>query len=376
MKKKIVLGLLFPLLAEAQSLPYRFEKTIVDSTLHPQIKATEFAFQGHYLRALETWNSQRPLSSPPRWNAFDSTFYAESKVLPAQAYLLERAAKEDVLVVNELHHNPSHRTFAASLLPELYRLGYRYLGLEALHDEEINKRGYPRPESGYYTKEPEFGNFIRQALSLGFTVFGYEEKETDRYDADPWKNREMAQAHNIYRYMQEHQQGKYFIYCGAGHAFEGDNNGRGLSMAGHLSKLLKKDLFTVDQNRYAYRGPGYSHPFNALVKETSVLQHRDGRLFRGNPASYETDLHLIQSSDPLPVPQTGYRMEEDLEYPVLALLKIEKDGVPVCIKEIKRPGEVLHAAPGTYLLEVWNARYEKTREKKIDIKENKEKTQK
>lgn len=149
MKKKIVLGLLFPLLAEAQSLPYRFEKTIVDSTLHPQIKATEFAFQGHYLRALETWNSQRPLSSPPRWNAFDSTFYAESKVLPAQAYLLERAAKEDVLVVNELHHNPSHRTFAASLLPELYRLGYRYLGLEALHDEEINKRGYPRPESGY-----------------------------------------------------------------------------------------------------------------------------------------------------------------------------------------------------------------------------------
>jgi hypothetical protein len=369
MKYKLCMGisLLFPLFTLAQSLPYRFEKNILDSSLHPQIKATEFAFQGNYLRALEVWNSQRPLSTAPTWNAYDSTFFAESTIVPAKTYLLERTRQEDVFILNELHHNPSHRAFAASLLPELYRQGYRYLGLEALHDDSLDTRGYPTPESGYYTKEPEFGNFIREALALGFTVFGYEERETDKFDDDPWKNREIAQAQRIYHFMQGHKEGKYFIYCGAGHAFEGDNNGRGLSMAGHLSKLLQKDLFTVDQNRYAYRGPGYSHPFHALVKETSMLQHRDGRLFRGNPKSYETDLHLIQSADPLTPPLTAYRLENVKEYPVLALLKVEKDGVPVRVKEIKGTDEVLPAPAGNYTLEVWNARYEKIEDKKVRI---------
>lgn len=363
------LCLLAPLTPQAQTLSYRFGKTIADSTVHPQIKATEFAFQGDFEKALSTWNAQRPLSKPPTWNTYDSTFFAESKILPAKTYLLERAATEEVFVLNELHHNPSHRAFAASLLPELYKQGYRYLGLEALHDEKINERGYPTPESGYYTKEPEFGNLIRQALALGFTLFGYEEKETDRYDADPWKNREMAQAHTINRYMQEHKEGKYFIYCGAGHAFEGDNNGRGLSMAGHLGKLLDKNLFTVDQNRYAYRGPGYSHPFHALVEETAVLQHRDGRMFRGNPPSYETDLHLIQSAAPLLAPKGSYRLEKAPEYPVLALLKKEADGVPLRVKEVSGPGAVLHAPPGNYTLEIWNSRYEKISERKVTIKE-------
>ncbi|MDM1377879.1 hypothetical protein [Myroides marinus] len=85
----------------------------------------------------------------------------------------------------------------------MYENGYRYLGLEALIDIEINDRKFPTLESGFYTVELEFGNFIKQALDLGFIIFGYEAPQEANWDTDNWKNREIGQAQNIYRFMQK-----------------------------------------------------------------------------------------------------------------------------------------------------------------------------
>ncbi|MCJ7932797.1 MAG: hypothetical protein MUW56_03995 [Chryseobacterium sp.] len=100
--------------------------------------------------------------------------FVKHKVENAKDYILNKSKKEEILILNEAHHYASHRTFATSLLKGLYENGYRYLGLEALGDDSINIRKFPTIHSGFYTSEPQFGNFIKTALDLGFILFKYE----------------------------------------------------------------------------------------------------------------------------------------------------------------------------------------------------------
>ncbi|MBK7637262.1 MAG: hypothetical protein IPJ13_25495 [Saprospiraceae bacterium] len=41
-------------------------------------------------------------------------------------------------------------------------------------DSILQYEGYPTLKSGYYTKEPQFGNLVRAAHKKGFKIFGYE----------------------------------------------------------------------------------------------------------------------------------------------------------------------------------------------------------
>ncbi len=356
----------------AQEFPYKLSKDIIaekDSNQNAfalQIAATNFAFQGDYKQALKTWNEQRPNQKEIKLTEFDSLFLAKSKVISAKEYILEKSKEEEIIILNELHHNSSHRKFARSLLKGLYDNGYRYLGLEALNDNQINDRKFATIESGYYTSEPEFGNFIKEALDLGFTLFGYEASETDNWDTDKWKNREIAQAQNIYKFMQNHTDGKYFIYCGAGHAFEGDNNGRGKSMAGVLADLTKINPLTIDQNRYSDKGENrYNQPLSKLVQSNvpSILINSDETIFRSNSTSYETDISIIQPiinfekidsswlNDNVQI-EVEIPTEKTINYPALLLIyrkgELKMNGIPTKIIELANNQKKIFVKKGNY----------------------------
>ena len=356
----------------AQEFPYKLSKDIIaekDSNQNAfalQIAATNFAFQGDYKQALKTWNEQRPNQKEIKLTEFDSLFLAKSKVISAKEYILEKSKEEEIIILNELHHNSSHRKFARSLLKGLYDNGYRYLGLEALNDVHINQRKFGTLESGYYTSEPEFGNFIKEALDLGFTLFGYEASETDNWDTDKWKNREIAQAQNIYKFMQNHTDGKYFIYCGAGHAFEGDNNGRGKSMAGVLSDLTKINPLTIDQNRYSDKGENrYNQPLSKLVQSNvpSILINSEETIFRSNSTSYETDISIIQPiinfekidsswlNDNVQI-EVEIPTEKTINYPALLLIyrkgELKMNGIPTKIIELANNQKKIFVKKGNY----------------------------
>ena len=356
----------------AQEFPYKLSKDIIaekDSNQNAfalQIAATNFAFQGDYKQALKTWNEQRPNQKEIKLTEFDSLFLAKSKVISAKEYILEKSKEEKIIILNELHHNSSHRKFARSLLKGLYDNGYRYLGLEALNDVHINQRKFGTLESGYYTSEPEFGNFIKEALDLGFTLFGYEASETDNWDTDKWKNREIAQAQNIYKFMQNHTDGKYFIYCGAGHAFEGDNNGRGKSMAGVLADLTKINPLTIDQNRYSDKGENrYNQPLSKLVQSNvpSILINSEETIFRSNSTSYETDISIIQPitnfekidsswlNDNVQI-EVEIPTEKTINYPALLLIyrkgELEMNGIPTKIIELANNQKKIFVKKGNY----------------------------
>jgi hypothetical protein len=60
-----------------------------------------------------------------------------------------------VIMINEEHRTPLHRSFTKRLLPILYKKGFRYLALESLSetDTKLNSRKYPVQKSDTYSGE-------------------------------------------------------------------------------------------------------------------------------------------------------------------------------------------------------------------------------
>jgi hypothetical protein len=272
----LVLGTLSAI-GQTKPVPYRLSNQIETQLKTDTVPwkyqkgAWEFSFAGHYLQALQAWDSQYP-TMMRKVTAKDSALFKTYAPSPAKAYLVEQAKKHQLFIINESHHNPLHRAFTQSLLADLYQQGYRYLALEALdqNDSLINQRKYPLQESGYYTKEPQMGNLIREALRLGYTVFGYDSEGNGR-------EREIGQARNIQRMLQKDPKAKMLIHCGFDHVNEGPSPAWEKAMAGRLKEFTGLDPFTVDQESLTpTSAPRFDEPFLQLsnVPYPAVYFHK------------------------------------------------------------------------------------------------------
>jgi hypothetical protein len=69
--------------------------------------------------------------------------------------LARAAAAAQVVMINEAHHVPQHRAFALELLKKLRQDGFTHFASETLYetDTQLNARGYPTGQTGYYTIE-------------------------------------------------------------------------------------------------------------------------------------------------------------------------------------------------------------------------------
>lgn len=166
----------------------------------------------------------------------------------AKKYLLNKTKNEQLVMINEAHYAPFHRVFTMDLLAELYKQGFRYIGLEGLvnHNEtlhEINTTRYPTINSGYYIREPQYGNLIRYAIQLGFTVFAYDENNTKSVN-----EREIDQANNILKIIKKDSTAKILIHAGWGHIREDTTEIK--TMAYYIKKFSGIDPFTISQASY------------------------------------------------------------------------------------------------------------------------------
>lgn len=337
-----------------------------------QTAAVNYSFIGDHKNTLISWDTAVQ-SRKYKPTAADSALLKNASLKNARDYIIERSKKEQVIIINEAHHNPMHRRFTSSLLKGLYQNGYRYLGLEAIEDSLINERNYAVKESGYYTNEPEFGNMIYEARRLGFIVFGYEAPEGKN-----GKEREIAQAQNIKQYMQAHPEGKVIIHCGFDHIFEGEVRNWEKAMAGRLKEYTGIDPFTIDQVKFSERSsPELSHYFvNATnKKEAFVLIDAQHQAFRGSTTPPQTDLVIIH-------PRTRYKWDRPhwralgrktywlpkkrltgLSFPlmVMAMRTDElENGVPADIIYLESPEhkKPLYLTPGKYTLLMRNDAHE------------------
>ena len=154
----------------------------------------------------------------------------------------ELARDTRVVMLNENHWYPKHRLFAIALLKKLKKSGYTHLALEALYpnqDRKINERGYPTFNSGYYIREPNFGQLIRSAKKLGFVIIGYENENREI-------NRELGQAQNLKQILDENPNHKIFVYAGLDHILEKETKS-GKRMAAYFKELTEINPLTINQ---------------------------------------------------------------------------------------------------------------------------------
>ena len=267
-----------PSIQPPASLPYKFSATIQQEVTSGKLGANQFAAWdyasiGDYQAALLAWDEVP--GSPRRLAAADSLAFVGLHAVDAVRYILARARTEQLIILNEAHHNPRHRVFTASLLPGLARLGFRYLAVEAITEQQdigVNQRGYPIDQTGFYTKEPQFGRLLRTGYANGYQLVAYD------YGAKPSTDmqtsiaaREPAQARHIARLLQTDPTAKIVIHCGFSHANEGpDGLGGQPAMAARLRELTGIDPFTIDQTALTEAGsPGGEAACYRLATATS-----------------------------------------------------------------------------------------------------------
>ena len=97
-------------------------------------------------------------------------------------------------------------------------IGYETIALEALapkQDSLLNiNSGYPKLQTGFYTREQNYSNLIRKAKELGFTFVEYE-------NHNKTIDREVGQAENLYnKTFKKNPNKKVIVLLGIDHLLE------------------------------------------------------------------------------------------------------------------------------------------------------------
>lgn len=369
----------------AQTNFYWFKKDVDDTFIKDKTKdlsyrsqmgATYFAIGNHYREALAAWD----MKFGTKQENNEAEGLSNYKIVEAKKFILKKAKREQIIILNEAHHNARHRNFAKSLLKGLYRKGFRYLGVETLKNDSLNLKKFPTLTSGFYSQEPQFGLFLKEALSLGFKVFPYESKGNG-------KEREIGEAQNIYNFLRKNPQGKTLIYCGYAHAYEGKYPDWEKAMAERLKEYTGIDPFTIDQTQYSEKSlPATTSP---LVTKTglpypAVLINKKGEPFQGQKKEYHTDAVILgveakyrhnkpawmltKGKNYIPIPKKN--LQENLL--VLAYKKGELayDGVPEDITETSSDPEenYLILGKGAYEIVYENKDYKTIAHEELVVK--------
>jgi hypothetical protein len=214
-------------------------------------------------------------------------------------------------MVNERHHATSDRLLTLELLPLLWAKGSRYFAAEAFdsRDSSLNRRAYAASSvSGGYVDEPVFGEIVREARRLGFTLVPYEMEPAQNQVTDSLNSqqrRDRAQARNLYdRIFRVDPKAKVLIHAGYAHIKEHADS-TWSPMAAYLRQLTGIDPVTVDQTMLAEMNePDKEHPAyraaqaaNLVGKRPVILTDRNARPI--SPATFDVDFQVL-------TPRTSY----------------------------------------------------------------------
>ncbi len=180
-----------------------------------------------------------------------------------------QAATSRIVIVNESHTVTRHRGTVLQLLDALRPLGFSVYAAETFSNPEDgadpvaqhSDLAWPHLFDGYYTREPAFGQVIRQAKRLGYRMVAYEETPSqsapegaDR--ATSIAARETAQASNLVAILAGMgPDEKLLVHVGYNHAAETPLGPSGdLWMAARLKALTGIDPLTVSQTLCSSEG--------------------------------------------------------------------------------------------------------------------------
>jgi len=279
-------------ISPAQKLPYQFSDSIMQHVFNDTsktgnyyLKATQLSFIEDYKDAMLMYDSVGYSMKDEKVSEKDSVNFSRYHPVNAHDYIIERAKNERIIILNEAHHQPRHRVFTESLLADLYKIGYRFLGCETMDynkDSLLNAQKYPVQGTGYYSKQPQYGNMIRTAMDDGYYVFGYESDDS-KGKVSP-EDREIQQAQHIKSYLDANPNAKIIIHCGYDHISKCDIQW-GKTMVQLVKEYTGIEPFTIEQTVLTERGSvPYDDPLYKSIhlKYDAVFMDSTGTLF-GSP---------------------------------------------------------------------------------------------
>ena len=182
---------------------------------------------------------------------------------PAADVILDLARDRKAVFFNEAHSAPVTRTLTIELLAKMRAEGFNWFAAETLYrnDKELNQRGYPTPDSGFYIDEPLYGEMVRTALKLGYKVVAYDVENAGSGDA-----RELAGAQNLYHVFKQDPKARLVVDAGFAHIQKTGKYLGGSSMAEFFEKMSGIDPLCIEQTMMIQHArPDQDHPFYAAI---------------------------------------------------------------------------------------------------------------
>jgi hypothetical protein len=185
---------------------------------------------------------------------------------PAVPVISTLAAGSRFVFVNEAHHVPQTRALSFALLRELRGRGFTHFALEALSEPGavLAARGHPTRSSGGYLQEPVFGELVREALRLGYTLVEYE----DLGDGD-MEAREATQARQLWeRTLGTDPDARVLVHAGYAHVdLAVGRLWEVLPLAGRIAaRAPPGSVLGIDQVDLRHDPKGREHPrYRALL---------------------------------------------------------------------------------------------------------------
>jgi hypothetical protein len=266
----VLLGFTMAAFAQDSSWGEKGFQYLMKGKYLPSLVVTERAFnnaktQDERIQISQSLSEARSMVGDIRGaqSAFDSGFgyHAPVEELPrdfqakdAISTILKASEGRRVVILNEAHSMPQNRAFATQLALELRKAGFTYLACETF-GPAVNSDNYPSVQTGYYTNEPVFADFVRQALKVGYQLVPYEQETFDQLGdfVDQINRRETTQAQNLLdRVLLKDPKSRVFVYVGWSHATEtwekAEDGKRDLAwMAARLARASGLDPLTIDQ---------------------------------------------------------------------------------------------------------------------------------
>lgn len=207
------------------------------------------------------------------------------------------AGDRRLVMVNEAHHDAHTRLLTLALLPRLRALGFDYLAIEALSDKDtqLMQRGYAIEDSGtQYLHEPTYGEIVRTAIRLGYTLVPYD------VDASSQTDRESRQADNLYRRtFARDPHAKVLVHAGYAHIDKARGRlGNTQPMAARLQQLSGIEPLSIDQTRFREQIPSEDDAYRQLVRAFPssgpivLISRTTGKPWSDNPDAYDMNVLL------------------------------------------------------------------------------------
>ncbi|MEO6969089.1 MAG: hypothetical protein ABI132_11645 [Rhodanobacteraceae bacterium] len=184
-------------------------------------------------------------------------------VVPAASYLSALARNYKAVFFNEAHNVPLTRSLTVGMLSALREEGFNTFAAETLYatDKDLQERGYPIADSGFYTREPVYAEMVRTALKLGYKVVAYEADDQHIGAA-----RELQQAQHLAQLFKDNPNTRLVVNGGYAHILEQGHYLGSISMAEHFRKLTDIDPLTIEQTMMISHNNSFTdHPYYSAV---------------------------------------------------------------------------------------------------------------